>query len=241
MSPHRRTGWLLALALLAPGGRSLAAEAPLARLLSPAPGQELTAGTEAVVEWEGLNLPPHAHEWEAFLSVDGGKTWPLRITPHLDLSIRRFTFRVPDLPTREARLMLRFGDEQREVGMEAPQRFAIRPGQVGGMLPPRRSFSRGERPREGDRGVAFWVEGSRQGGRLREVAAFDPPDSFSEVRRARLPWLPLLWPATDRHVLPPPAVAEVDRKAGLAAGARDPSSSLPAPVDVRLLTHRWNE
>jgi hypothetical protein len=241
MFPLRRTGWLLALALLAPAGRALAAEAPLARLLSPAAGQELTAGTEAVVEWEGLALPPHADEWEAFLSVDGGKTWPIRITPHLDLSIRQFTFRVPDLPTREARLLLRFGDERQEVETETPQRFAIRPGPMTGELPPRHAFSRGERPREGARGVAFWVEGSRQGGRLREVAALDPPDTFSEVRPVRLPWLPLIWPAAGRHDLPAPAVAKVDPEAGLPAEALDPSSTLPTPADVRLLTHRFNE
>jgi hypothetical protein len=53
-----------------------------ARLVSPAGGSELVAGSEAVLEGE------------AFLSVDGGRT-PLRVTPHLDISIRRFTFRVP--------------------------------------------------------------------------------------------------------------------------------------------------
>jgi hypothetical protein len=241
MFPPRRTGWLFALALLAPSGRALAAEAPLARLLSPAAGQELTAGTEAVVEWEGLALPPHADEWEAYLSIDGGKTWPLRITPHLDLSIRRFTFRVPDLPTEEARLLLRFGDERREVEMETPQRFAIRPGRIAGALPPRRSFSRGERPREGDRGVAFWVEGSRQGGRLREVAALDPPDSFSAVRPVRLPWMPLIGPVSERHALRPPPVVEAAPGSGLRAEAPEPSPLVPAPADVRLLIHRWNE
>lgn len=241
MFSHRRTGWLLALMLLASGGRALAAGPPLARLLSPVEGQELTAGTEAVVEWEGLALPPNAHEWEAFLSVDGGKTWPLRITPHLDLSIRRFAFRVPDLPTGEARLMLRFGDERREVEMEAPQRFAIRPGRIAGALPPRRSFSRGERPREGDQGVAFWVEGSRQGGRLREVAALDPPASFSAVRPVRLPWMPLIGPLSGRHDLPPPAAVEVDAEAAPRAEAPETSPVFPASADVRLLIHRFNE
>ena len=108
MPRHCWTGLLFALALLALGSRSIAQEAPLARLLAPAEGDELTTGRDAVIEWEELALPPHVVEWEAFLSVDGGKTWPLRITPHLDIAIRRFTFRVPDLPTREARLLLRF-------------------------------------------------------------------------------------------------------------------------------------
>lgn len=247
MPRYRRTGLLFALALLALGGRPASAatveitEAPLARLLAPAHGEELTAGTDAVVDWEGLALPPHVVEWEAFLSVDGGKTWPLRITPHLDIAIRRFTFRVPDLPTREARLMLRFGDERREVGVETPVQFAIRPGRSAGMLPPRRAFSRGERPREGQLGVAYWVEGSRQGGHLRAVVALTPPDSVSGVRPVRVPWLPLVYPASGRYDLPPPGAEDVDPGAGLCAVALDPSPLLPVPVDVRLLTHRFNE
>jgi hypothetical protein len=241
MPLHCRTGLLFALALLALTGRSIAEEAPLARLLAPAPGEELKAGTEAVVEWEGLALPPHVDEWEAFLSVDGGKTWPLRITPHLDIAIRRFTFLVPDLPTREARLMLRFGDEKREVEVETPVRFAIRPGVVTWMLPPRHAFSRGERPREGAPGVAYWVEGSRQGGRLREVAAVEPPDSVSDIQPVRLPWLPLAWPASGRHDLPPPGVEDVEPGAGFLTNARPPSLTFPAPADVRLLIHRFNE
>jgi hypothetical protein len=241
MPRHRWTGLLFALALLALGGRSIAQEAPLARLLAPAEGDELTAGTEAAVEWEALALPPHVVEWEAFLSVDGGKTWPLRITPHLDIAIRRFTFRVPDLPTREARLLLRFGDEVREVEVETAPRLAIRPGRIPGALPPRRAFSRGERPREGAVGVAYWVEGSRQGGRLRAVVALTPPDSISGVRPVRLPWLPLIYPASGRQELPLPAVADADSNAGLRAAVLDPSPLLPGPVDVRLLTHRWNE
>lgn len=238
---------LFALALLALGGRPISAVAadtvgaPLARLLAPAEGDELTAGRDAVIEWEELALPPHVVEWEAFLSVDGGKTWPLRITPHLDIAIRRFTFRVPDLPTREARLLLRFGDEVREVEVETAPRLVIRPGRIAGALPPRRAFSRGERPREGDLGVAYWVEGSRQGGRLRVVAALAPPDSVSGVRPVRLPWLPPVYPASDRHDLPPPAVTDAEPEAGPRAAVLALSPVLPAPVDVRLLTHRFNE
>src|SRR5262245_60035984 len=79
----------------------------MARLVHPAAGDELDAGSVALIEWEGLALPEHADEWEAFLSLDGGRTWPLRITPHLDISIRRFEFPVPDFPTRDARILLR--------------------------------------------------------------------------------------------------------------------------------------
>ena len=85
---------------------AFAAGEPMVRLVLPAAGDELVAGSVAAIEWEGLYIPEHADEWEAFLSLDGGHTWPLRITPHLDISIRRFELRVPDLPTRDARIPL---------------------------------------------------------------------------------------------------------------------------------------
>src|SRR5687768_2385723 len=102
---------LLLLAFLALPAFAAGPAEQMARLVSPAAGDELIAGSAVTIEWEELALPEHTVEWEAFLSLDGGRTWPLRITPHLNISIRRFIFRVPDLPTREARLMLRFGDE----------------------------------------------------------------------------------------------------------------------------------
>ena len=40
-----------------------------------------------------------AEEWEAFLSFDGGATYPVRITPHLDLELRRVRWQVPAIPT----------------------------------------------------------------------------------------------------------------------------------------------
>lgn len=48
---------------------------------APRAGAELAAGSLATVAWDG---PPRgAEEWEAFLSLDGGRTYRLRITPHL--------------------------------------------------------------------------------------------------------------------------------------------------------------
>lgn len=237
---------LLSLALLA----SLAArpasadssnqELPYARLTAPAGGVELTPGTVVEIAWEGLALPPRAHEWEAFLSVDGGRTYPLRITPHLDLAIRRFAFRVPHLPTREACLMLRFGDEKREVGQEMPQRFAISAGRGLWAPPPQRSFLRGEKARRGDRGVVLWTEGSMDGRSVREVAASGVVLGLTGIRPFPVPLLPLLWPSPGRQALPPPAVTEAAFSAAPAPAVPDSTPPL-APVEVRLLIRRFNE
>jgi hypothetical protein len=217
---------------------------PMARVVSPAAGAELTAGSFAVIEWEGLALPERTEEWEAFLSVDGGRTWPLRITPHLDVSIRRFSFRVPHLPTREARLLLRFGDERQEVEMAAPQRFAIAAPAAYPVVwapPPIRVLARGERARAGDEGVIAWVEGDRSGEELREVVASDPEASLEGVHPAGLLVLPLAAPISSKESLPPPAAApDLAPKPVLRAAGED-REPRPARVSVRLLTRRFNE
>ena len=176
---RRTCGLLLPLALLAAGeGQAAASAGP--RLLAPQAGAELRAGTLAVVAWE--DPPREAEEWEAFLSLDGGRTYPLRITPHLALGIRRFAFTVPPFPTREARVLLRFGDERREVGFETPHRFAISLGDTYWTPGLDIALSPGERPRPRDSGVVVWVEGARDGSGLRQRAA--APESSSSSSRS---------------------------------------------------------
>lgn len=215
--------------------------APMARLLSPADGTELTAGSLATIEWKGLDLPPRAHEWEAFLSVDGGRTWPLRVTPHLDLSIRRFSFRVPGFPTRDARLLLRFGDEEREVGMEAPQRFVIVGDIRAWRPPPTRVLGRGERARETGQGTVAWVEGSREGGDLREVVSWRPDPSVHRVEPGGSLWIPLLAPGPAHDGVPPPALSGQPLPLPRPRPRAEAPTPRPAPVPVRLLMHRFNE
>jgi hypothetical protein len=212
----------------------------IARLVSPAAGDELLAGSAVTIAWEELALPEHTVEWEAFLSLDDGRTWPLRVTPHLDISIRRFTFRVPDLPTREARILLRFGDERREVGMEAPQRFAIAPAAFPTPRTRVRVLSRGERARDGDEGVVVWVRGSRSGGDLREVVAWNPVAEMRGVRPAGLLVLPPGAPVSPREEIRRPALSldPAPRPVFRAPENREPR---PAAVPVRLLIRRFNE
>ena len=152
------------------------------RLVAPQRGTALAAGSTAELEWTpraGFAGLQKAEEWEAFLSVDGGATYPVRLTPHLDADLRRFRFQVPPIPTANARLLLRFGDERRETAVELPERFTITaaPATMPEELLPRArlAFAAGEPALPGKAGVVSWVEGSRRGGELRQVVAADPP------------------------------------------------------------------
>jgi hypothetical protein len=243
---RRRPRTALSLLLLAGlAAAAPATAAPPLRLVSPAAGTELVAGSQAVLEWEAVADLGHAEEWEAFLSLDGGRTYPLRLTPHLDLSIRRFAFRVPDLPTSRARLLIRYGDErEEEEEAEAPWTFEIAAGpRPSAFTSPSlvQRFSPGESARRGDRGVVVWTEGTRGGSGLRVVAARKIETSLESVAPASPLLLGLAWPAPGREDLPLPAVAD----ATFPTASRQPASRTDAPAahpaEVRLLIHRYNE
>jgi hypothetical protein len=222
------------------------------RLLSPGDGAVLMEGTTAILDWmplARLAREKRWKEWEAFLSVDDGATYPVRITPHLDRDVRRLTFKVPSLPTRYARVLLRVGDARREQAYELPQRFTITavPGASGAaerVALARRVRQRGESARPGDRGVVAWVEGSRRGGQLCEVVAEDP------VRAEPAFSFPAGSPAPAAvAALPPPSGAPPGAEPEIRATA-PPSrnaqaarlqASLPGSADILLLTKRQNE
>jgi hypothetical protein len=248
---------LLATALLTVGLTASAAPAAGAaelpvRLLAPGDGTMLAAGSTASLEWAplgGLGEPGQWEEWEAFLSLDGGVTYSVRITPHLDRDLRRVTWKVPQLPTRNARLLLRVGDERRETAFELPQRFIIAaaPGMpaiaVSILDLPRKVWRRGEPARPGEPGVVAWVEGPRRGGQTREVVATEParavpsvsfPDDASAPAAVAAAAPPSGAPAADSGVLntlPPPGTGD-------AASVRVP---LPPAADILLLIQRQNE
>jgi hypothetical protein len=239
MSFRRTFGLLVPLALLAAGARpGLASAGP--RLLAPLPGTELRAGTLAVIAWE--DPPAEAEEWEAFLSLDGGRTYPLRVTPHLDIGIQRFAFTVPPFPTREARVLLRFGDERREAGFETPHRFAISPGDSFWPSDLGIALSPGEKPRERDSGVVVWVEGARDGSGLRRKAAAQESSSFRSVAPSRLPWMVAAWPTRQRaDRLAALQVSQIVPAPAPRRPALEPAASPPLRPSVRLLTGRLNE
>lgn len=246
--------WLPILACavlgLTPAGFAQGWNSPV-RLVAPQAGTTLLAGSTAELEWTPLAAFSPSEEWEAFLSLDGGATYPVRITPHLDQDLRRVRFQVPAIPTARGRILLRFGDERRETAVELPERFAIAaapaflPALGGGFTLARRAAAPGETALPGHAGVVAWTEGSRRGGELRQVVAAEPP-----VFQARLDP-----PAAhdEAAVLasgpsPPPSPDAVPGNGAAAvppAGCRvalSPAGTGPGLAhDILLLTQRQNE
>jgi hypothetical protein len=214
----RRSIWCwLAGSVLAAAAR--AGAVPVA-WVSPPAGAVWNAGESVTLEWRRTGSWPreiHVEEWEAFLSLDGGHTFPVRLTPHLDADLRAVRVSVPSFPSANARLLLRFGDERREVEWLVPGGFTIRaarleaPGLPDGVAALPLEEERGEAARAGDPGVVFWAEGRRDGGEWRLASA--APVSG---------WRPAVEP--DRRSAEPAASAE---SSSLAADCRRPCGISP--------------
>ncbi|MFL6194072.1 MAG: hypothetical protein ACJ75H_07870 [Thermoanaerobaculia bacterium] len=249
-----RRNLFFALAWLALAGPALAtslvasAEAPV-RLASPAPGTVLQAGAAAEIAWEPLaafgRLGP-VDEWEAFLSLDGGTTYPLRVTPHLDRDLRRVSWRVPPVPAAEARLLIRFGHEGEEIYFELPQGFSIaaspaleRPFELATV-----AAAPGEPALPGAAGVVAWVEGSRRGGGMRQVVAPPRPAFSEQVRPAAAEHHPVALASERASVDSPEAPAGKGQAAPpvlRGSPLRDPRTAALRSIDILLLTQRQNE
>ncbi len=224
------------------------------QLLAPRAGATLAAGSMADLEWaplEAFRRFRKVEEWEAFLSLDGGATWPLRITPHLDQDLRRVRWQVPPVPTKDARILLRFGDEHEETAVELPVRFSIAgiagtgwPLHEDGFALARRAAGPGEPPLPGRPGVTAWVEGSRRGGSLRQVVAplrlslrerLAPPaphPSFAVLEADPVPETPALSPRSGTFMA---GSASRQTEISRAGANRAP------PADILLLIQRQNE
>ncbi|HEX9984342.1 MAG TPA: hypothetical protein VGF69_13830 [Thermoanaerobaculia bacterium] len=164
--------FLCALALCA----ALSARADVRAVLrAPADGAVLRGGSRATVAWSAPELPAFVEEWEAFLSVDGGEYYGYRITPHLDVERREFTFEVPNVESGRARILIRAGNEHRETELETSQTFVIEQDPALALAAPPVEIvedERGEAAREGDPGVVEWIDGDREGRELVERNAF---------------------------------------------------------------------
>jgi len=97
---------------LAAAMSAAAARGSDARFVSPRLGQKLEPGSLIEVSWSLDGLGREPDEMELVLSLDGGATFPIRVTVNLDPSTNRLLWRVPVLPTREARLALRTGFDE---------------------------------------------------------------------------------------------------------------------------------
>ncbi len=146
-------------------------------LTSPLATEPLRAGETVLLAWEALpELRRFAalEEWEAFLSLDDGGRYPVRLTPHLDLDRRSFPVTLPQFAAQRARLLLRFGDEAQELEYLVPGEFEIRPARQASRQPAGWARGFGEPARlddPADPGVTIWVEGTREGHAARTVVA----------------------------------------------------------------------
>lgn len=92
------------------------ASAQTPRFLQPSRTWRLEAGSTIEVSW-AVDPDPSFEEMELVLSLDGGRSFPLRVTGEISPEVSRILWRVPDLPTLEARLALRAGSDE-EPGEE---------------------------------------------------------------------------------------------------------------------------
>jgi len=218
--------------------------APVA-LTSPLASERLTAGESTVLSWvplADLGHHPWLEEWEAFLSLDGGATYPVRLTPHLDLERRSFAVEIPGFATRQARLMLRFGDENREVEFEFPDLFEILPARDSPLEPANLARGRGESARAGEVGVTIWMEGGRAGFGARQVVAAARGSEIEGIETHGLLGLPPVGPAPG---LPQVVIAEASTHplAGTWCAWPEPPAAPPRAdtLEPRRRTCRQNE
>jgi hypothetical protein len=94
-----------------------------ARLISPRVGQVLYPGQQIRVEWKTVlpNINLGACEMEVWLSVDGGRTFTMWISPWLNPKANYFDWIVPNTPTNAAVMDVRFGCEPGYPESYAPQ------------------------------------------------------------------------------------------------------------------------
>jgi hypothetical protein len=83
----------------------------VARLVSPKPGENLVPGQVVRIQWTAKF--PHVDlsmcETEVLLSLDGGKTIYARLTEQRNPDVQYLDWVVPNTPTAQAVLDIRFG------------------------------------------------------------------------------------------------------------------------------------
>jgi hypothetical protein len=178
---------------------------PLLAPTSPWRGSTFAAGESLLLAWnagDALADEPWIEEWEAFLSLDAGRSYRIRLTPHLDLAKRSFAVRLPDVASGEARLMFRMGNERRELEIELPWTFRIVAAERREAAFRNRAFVRGEAARGAEQGVISWVEGGRDGSAAREVATEAGTSGIRSVSASSDVALAALGPAPRQQRLP---------------------------------------
>ncbi len=161
------------------------------RLIAPAAGAALRAGEVVTVRWTPVDRG--VEEFELLLSLDGGLTFPLRLTEMLDPGSTSYVWHVPNLPSGAARLRLRVGVEGRELLLPPGPEFTV----AGDAAAPieRLTYRRGEWwPTEGVASEPHavdveprWTEGGAGGEGAIAAAAISPPPPDLGAAQATTP------------------------------------------------------
>lgn len=106
--PHRPTLGRLCAALAVLLGLAAAAAAD-ERFEVPAPGSVVVSGAAVEVRWSPSSDRRQAREQELVLSLDGGLTFPIRVSPEMPARSTGFRWIVPGLSSVHARLAVRSG------------------------------------------------------------------------------------------------------------------------------------
>jgi hypothetical protein len=193
----------IALLLLTAAGGRLSAQVSV---IAPAFGT-LRAGETARIEWRGL--PQGVEELELLLVVEGRES-PVRVTPQLVAPAGVFLWRVPNLPSPRARLLIRYGLDGEEIEDARSAPFEILP--AGNEPPAALAFRYGEWWTEESTEDRFpgALQSRAEGDRIGEnreaspcagASQFPPGPARTAARRARLESLPEAG-AGDRPVVP---------------------------------------
>lgn len=239
-----RRAWIIPLlAFASVTGAMAAAPAFEVHLIEPAEHTDLVAGSTASIAWEATHAPANVEEWEAFLSIDGGRTYPIRLTPHLDVGVRRFAWTVPFVPAAEASILLRFGDERDERQFAFPARI-----EIDGAMPLdffrcailAERLSAGREEDDHGQKLVEWVEGPRDGSRLHRVLASEPLLAGRDRWDAPADDAAASAASSDSNRLDPALLQLFVRRDPARGRLLDAQVSRPHSADVLALTGRLN-
>ena len=117
-----RAAFVLSALLLAVCAAPALAQRAKPAMQSPAAGESLAPGSVVEVRWGSLCASGmKADEAELVLSLDGGATFPIRVSHEISPCETRYLWRVPVLATGRARLGVRIGHE----GFGETERIAL--------------------------------------------------------------------------------------------------------------------
>lgn len=114
---QRGSGSVAAIAVAAALLSSAASARPTEGFTAPGAGQILSPGAIVELRWASACETSRLRgidEAELLLSLDGGTTFPIRVSPELRPCASRYLWKVPALPAARARLALRNGLEERD-------------------------------------------------------------------------------------------------------------------------------